>query len=104
MDKKALILSLIQDDLRSFRLINSLSAIGLNADDHHLGLGMTVFQLMDIEVPVSDTSYDSYVMLAGLAQHVPLEDRERKLASLAMDVYNYLNHLPKKSTEKKSKP
>ena len=98
--KKSLILSLIEDDLRSFRLINSLTAIGLDAADHHLSLSTTIFDLLDVKITPLDTSFDSYVSLAGLAQYVPLEDPDKELESMSIEVYNFLNALPKNSNSK----
>lgn len=45
-DDPALIIKLIRDCLISWKLIHGLNALGLNADDYHLYLGDTIFELM----------------------------------------------------------
>jgi len=95
-----IILSLIRDDLRNFRLINSLTAIGLDATDHHLELSTTIFNLLDIEVTPTDTYMDSYVSLSGLAQYISLNDPDKELENMAIEVYNFLKALPKNTSLK----
>lgn len=40
------IIKLIRDCLINFKLVSGLNALGINADDYHLYLGDTIFELM----------------------------------------------------------
>ena len=93
MDDKDLIISLIQDNLISLKLIYGLEELGLLPDDYYLRLGDTIFKLMGIESgPKSDTIFED-IFVANCKKVRAIEDvrdPEGGLKKLSEMIYNDL--------------
>lgn len=64
MDKTTQILTLIGNDITSSKLVNSLNAIGLSADQYSIDISDVIFDLMGIEEDKrTDDLYNRYFSL-----------------------------------------
>ncbi len=83
-----LIISLVKDDLVNSKLVNSLSAAGLNASDYHLHLSDTILQLMGFSNdPYRDEVFALYLQLSKKVQHINIAESSTALAELSMEIY-----------------
>lgn len=92
MDDKDLIISLIQDNLISLKLIYGLEELGLLPDDYYLRLGDTIFKLMGIESgPQSDVIFEE-VFMANSKKicDIDIRDPEGGLKELSEEIYKDL--------------
>lgn len=92
MDKQALILSLIQDNLINTKLLNGLTDLGLIADDYYLNLGDTIFKLMDFEESEkSDLIFEKvFIENSKKVNQIDFSDSKDELIRLSMEIYNEL--------------
>ena len=88
---KQLILSLIKDDLINSKLVNSLTDIGLNADDYLLHLSDTIFKLMGFEESrETEATFEYYLDLTNRAKHIDILNSRLQFDGLALEIYNEL--------------
>jgi hypothetical protein len=88
INTKALILSLIKDDLTHNRLMYGLYKLGLDTDEYALGLCDTIFMLMEIKP--TDDNYDFYVRLTEGVELITSRNQKAELNKLALAIYNGL--------------
>lgn len=100
MDEKTLILSLIQDDLINQKLLNIFRDMGIDAEAYQLNLGEIIFNRMGIKRGVDDTTFDNYMRFAEMAKYLPITEPS-EFQFLALEIYSYLDKLPRKKTTKK---
>ena len=88
MENKKLILSLIKDDLINSKLVNSLNEAGLNADNYHLYLGQTIFELMGFkDNEETEEIFEHYMNLTKRAMLMDISQSHKPLDDLAMQIY-----------------
>lgn len=86
MKKKALILSLIKDNLINTRLVLGLKDMNLSdAGHYHLHLSDTILKLMGVEV--KDSQYEKYLNLFNQVKRVDIVSQPEKLDRLAEQIY-----------------
>lgn len=98
MSNKQLILALIKDDLINSCLITRLNKAGLDAGAYFLDLSDTVFDLFGFEDNErTEIIYKRYLKMTRRATPTVVKDRNKKLNSLALEIYFYLrSKAPKK--------
>jgi hypothetical protein len=104
IDKQALILALIKDDLINTKLVNALIAIGIDASNYNLHLCETIFELMELEESIeNDPIVEHYLDLTSLSRNIDFVKEPKSLNKLAEKIYRYLNSVcPKPIIESKS--
>lgn len=92
INKKELILSLIQDNLINLKLIKGLNSLGLIADDYHLTLGDTVFKLMGFKSSEqSDLLFEKvFVTISETITEINFSDLRNEAVILSMKIYDEL--------------
>lgn len=91
MSKKALILSLIRDDLIHLKLLIGLRNIGFNADAYTQHLSGIIFRLMGFtEKERSEELLIYYLQLASAVEHIDLQHSHNPLEPLVQDIYRKL--------------
>jgi hypothetical protein len=89
---KALVISLIKDDLINSKLVNSLTAIGLNATDYHLHLSTTIFQLMGYKDDhYRDEVFALYFRRTKKAMRINIATSSAALDELAVEIFQLLD-------------
>lgn len=86
------IIKLIRDCLINFKLVSGLNALGINADDYHLYLGDTIFELMGFKSKNnSDLIYEN-VFLANCekVKHISFAMSTDELDALSEEIYKEL--------------
>jgi hypothetical protein len=87
-----LIISLIKDDLINSKLVNSLSAIGLNASSYHLHLSTTIFQLMGYNNDnYRDEVFSLYLERSKKAMSINIAESPLAMNDLALEIFQLLN-------------
>ena len=65
-ESKSLIIRLIKEDLKNYRLVKGLNALGLTSSDYLLDIAYVVFRLMGFEEgQIDDDLNQLYVMLTN---------------------------------------
>lgn len=93
MDDKDLIISLIQDNLISLKLIYGLEQLGLMPDNYYLHLGGTIFKLMGIEPSAQSDMIFEKVFVANCKKVCAIDDvrdPESGLKELSEEIYKDL--------------
>jgi hypothetical protein len=92
IDKKELILSLIQDNLINLKLVTGLNSLGLIADDYYLNLGNTVFKLMGFKPSEqSDLLFERVFMaISETIAEINFSDSKDEVILLSMKIYDEL--------------
>lgn len=92
MEKKALIISLIRDDLTNSSLINGLNKMGLNADHYTLHLSTTIFDLLGIKKhdPIAEGLLRSYLEMTTKATEYHENSKTSDLDGLSNEIYEAL--------------
>lgn len=91
--KKKLILSLIKDDLINSKLVTGLNSIGLQAENFHLHLSETIFDLMGFENDEqSEEVYYQYIMLSKKGCSMDISEGNNTLNKLVLEIYEYLEN------------
>lgn len=88
----SLIIRLIRDCLINWKLVNGLNALGVMADDYHLYLGDTIFELMGFKGSrKSDMIYEN-VFLANCrkVRYISLSGTREELDKLSEEIYGEL--------------
>lgn len=89
---KDLIISLIKDDLINSKLVNSLTAIGLNATGYHLHLSDTIFKLMGFTNDhYRDKIFALYLERSKKAMSIKIAESSANLDDLALEIFQLLN-------------
>lgn len=91
-DNSSLIIKLIRDCLINWKLVNGLNALGLIADDYHLYLGDTIFELMGFKgCKESDLIYEN-VFLASCekVRYISFAGTREELDKLSEEIYGEL--------------
>jgi hypothetical protein len=88
MNQNSLILSLIRDDLINSKLVYSLEAIGLKADDYLLHLAETILELMGFES--TDELMEYYLQLTFPIRDINIFERAGTLEQFATTIYSRL--------------
>ena len=88
MKRKALILSLIKDDLINAKLVHGLNELGLIADCYFLQLSNTVFKLMGFkDNEEADRVFEIYMDLSKQAMLVDISLSHKPMEALALKIY-----------------
>lgn len=88
---KAVIISLIRDDLVNAKLANGLIAIDLDASHYQLHLGNTIFTLMGFkEDRYSDSIYELYLELGKKATQYNISTSPEAFDELALEIFTVL--------------
>ena len=88
---KALVISLIKDDLINSKLVNGLNVLGLNADDYLLHLSETIFDLLGYEQnKETEKVFERYMELSEAALLVDISESNKNLDDLALQIYREL--------------
>jgi hypothetical protein len=92
INKKELILSLIQDNLVNLKLVAGLNSLGLIADDYYLNLGDTVFKLMGFKSSEqSDLIFEKVFMsISETIAEINFSDSKDEVIRLSMKIYDEL--------------
>lgn len=92
LSKKALVISLIKDDLIHLRLVYGLDAMQLNADDYMLHLCETIFSLMGIKEKHQqiDEILENYIYMTRKVKRINVLRSHAKVDRLAHEIYGYL--------------
>lgn len=90
--ERNIIILLIRDSLINFKLISGLNALGLNADDYHIYLGDTVFQLMGLkDREQSDFIFEKvFVANSEKIKHISFSSSTKELDKLSEEIYKEL--------------
>jgi hypothetical protein len=97
MRNKKLIISLIQDDLVSYKLVLGLNELGLNASDYFLNLSDTIFKLMKFsDSKAEEKIYEHYLELTKRVKYIDITESRNTLNSLAHEIYVELTKLKSK--------
>jgi len=87
---KNLIISLIKDDLRHFRLVSGLEALGLdNSGNYYLYLNETIFKLVGITIDDEDF-LEEYMNECRMVINIDIFKHPELLDGLALSLYNKL--------------
>jgi hypothetical protein len=90
-NEEELILSLIKDDLINTKLVNSLTAMGLQADNYLLHLTDTIFTLMGFTGNRErEIALERYMELAKGAMLVDIAAGHQPMDALAYEIYTGL--------------
>ncbi len=92
IDKKELILSLIQDNLINLKLVTGLNSLGLIADNYCLSLGGTVFKLMGFKPDEqTDLIFERvFIAISATIAEINFSDSKDELIRLSMKIYDEL--------------
>lgn len=92
--RKQLILSLIKDDLTNLKLVYSLNALGLAADNYTLHSGSTVINLMKINASGLqwENIHDGYLERTRKVTQIDIQESPVLLDALAEEIYGYLKN------------
>src|SRR4051812_42661974 len=91
MNDKALILSLIKDDIINSKLVIGLNGLGLDATNYFLHLSETIFRLMGFEDNEhNDEIYEKYLELTKTAAVTCISESHQSLDNLALNIYTTL--------------
>ena len=88
---RALILSLIKDDLINSKLLRGLNKAGLDADRYCLFLSGTIFDLLGYpNNERSDEIFSEYIKLTEQSDKVDIRETPNALDGLANEIYIFL--------------
>lgn len=92
LNKKALIISLIKDDLINTKLTSTLNELGLDADNYSLHLGETIFSLMGFaETLKNDLIYEKvYYAMTEEVKKIDFRESIQPIDILAERIYQEL--------------
>lgn len=92
INKRELILSLIQDNLINLKLVTGLNSLGLIADDYYLNLGDTIFKLMGIKSgEQSDLLFERvFLTISEKVSEIKFSESKDELTRLSMKIYDEL--------------
>lgn len=92
MNRKDLILSLIKDDLINTKLVDSLNALGLQADEYRLHASITVMKLMRIKATPQrwEQIFNEYLERTRKVLRIDTGGSPRLVDSLALEIYHFL--------------
>lgn len=92
INKRDLILSLIQDNLINLKLVTGLNSLGLIADDYYLNLGDTIFKLMGIKSSEqSDLLFERvFLTISEKVSEIKFSESKDELTRLSMKIYDEL--------------
>ena len=98
INEKNLTISLIKDDMISYKLVTQLQDLGLDALDYFLHLSSTVFHLMGFDDHnESDQVYEIYLQMIKRVKRMNIKKSHATLDKLALEIYLMLeSHAPKK--------
>lgn len=90
MNRKKQILTLIESDILSFKLILTLNNIGVDASNYSTDISKVVFMLMGIKKKRrTETLYRKYFDLIRQVEYLDLRNEVEK-SRLSLRIYNYL--------------
>ena len=90
-EQKALILSLIRDDLINRKLVDGLRNLGMDADMYMLHLSSTIFGLLQVQDSFEgDKLFAKYERLSAKATAIDIHTSHQPLDALALEIYTYL--------------
>lgn len=84
-----LIINLIKDNLRNTRLVHGLDLLGLNTENYHLHLSLTIFNLIGI-IDNRDELFEEYRELCELITQMDISKYPELLDSHAKGIYKRL--------------
>lgn len=92
INKRDLILSLIQDNLINLKLVTGLNSLGLIVDDYYLNLGDTIFKLMGIKSgEQSDLLFERvFLTISEKVSEIKFSESKDELTRLSMKIYDEL--------------
>lgn len=95
MKQKTLILSIIKDDLITWKLIYGLNDIGLEADGYTLYASGTIMELMKIKTgsPRWEDIHERYLNLTEKVKQIDIHTSPRLLDALAQEIYDFLKQM-----------
>jgi len=103
IEKKELIISLIQDDLKNIRLVAGLEALGLDSANYYLNLSQTFFTLLDFEDnKQNEKIYKAYSEYSKKVLDIDINEHPKRLNKMAVDVYLWLKKEHSKQLAKQS--
>ena len=93
-DKKALVISLIKDNLINTKLVIGLNELGLDAGHFHLSLADIVIDLMDAKM--NDDKFEAYLDLYEEVTGIDIAQDPKLLDDLTEEIYNHLSRYIKR--------
>lgn len=90
LSEKDLILSLLSDYLRSYRLIVGLNNMGLDANNYNIHLGDTIFNLMGLGDEKDETIYERFFEYSQLVIDIDIKNYPEKFDAYVNQIYEWL--------------
>lgn len=87
--RKKHLMSLIKDDLTHIRLVYGLETLGLNADNYHLHLNETIFELVGIKADKEDF-FEEYIEECRTVNNIDIFKYPELLNNMVLSLYNKL--------------
>ncbi len=104
-EKKELIISLIEDDLKNTRLVSGLQKLGLDSCNYCLNLSQTIFKLIGFKDNAEENEVlEQYIKLSEEeVQSIDINENPELLADLANKIFESLIEVKqfKKQIQKK---
>ncbi len=89
--EKELILTLLADYLKNYRLVAGLNSMGLDANTYDLNLGDTIFKLMGIgEAKVEEPIYERFFEYSQLVLEIDVKRQPEKFDGFVNQIYEWL--------------
>ena len=88
---KAIVTSLIKQDLINYKMIHSLGNIQISADNYSLDLARIIFEIMDVETREDiDTIFENYIELSKPVLEMHPSQSRQEIDRLASRICDYL--------------
>ena len=88
---RAIVTSLIKQDLINWKMIHLLQNMQIRADDYQLDIGSIIFEMMDLEDREDvDEIFEKYLELSKPILKLSISQSNRKIDVLADKIYDYL--------------
>ena len=99
-NRKDLIIALIKDDLINTKLVDSLNALGMQADHYRLNASITVMKLMCIKATPQhwEQIFHEYIDRTRKVLQMDTDEFPQLVNALAVEIYEFLKMKRKRET------
>lgn len=88
--EKELIITLLSDYLKNYRLVAGLNNMGLDANTYGINLGDTIFKLMEFGDAKDEPIYEQFFKHSQLVLEIDIMRQPEKLDNLVNEIYEWL--------------
>lgn len=90
LTEKQLILSLLADYMKNYRLVAGLNNMSLDANIYDLNLGDTIFKLMGFGEAKHETIYERFFQYSQLVLEIDVKRQPKKFDDFVYQIYEWL--------------